>query len=249
MAIWHHSLVSVHVTDGFVLRLKVDDSSFFYALVSLLNIIAFFGALSKARRQGESVRDVTKALLEVMLVCLLSIPKFIALILLGFLWYLPEVCFRCLPLSLKSKVRFGRRYALKSGLGLEQKTELGVTELKNVYEQNKRKRDARYQGGPGTESPLSKFLGVYDMLIFVTEELHYTDILNLSRVSKSIREVVLPTHDFDRRIEIFKRYSCSDALKTVCWICDTQICTVRPQVPLIYPLVLTHYDRNVNKFL
>jgi hypothetical protein len=167
--------------------------------------------------------SVSKAVLNVFL----NFPKILFWVLYGILWVLPEVFFRCLPLSLKSKVRFGRRYAFKSGLGLEQKAELGVTELKNVYKMAQRRRKSRYQGGTGDASPLSNFLGIYDMLMAVTEEMHYSDIMELSRVSKSVREAVMPANDIDRRIETFKRYTCRNDQRKDCWICDKQICNVR----------------------
>jgi hypothetical protein len=157
---------------------------------------------------------------------LLIVPKIVFWALYGIIWIIPEVFFRCLPLSFKSKVRFGRRYAFKSGLGLEQKAELGVTELKDVYKQAKMKRKTRYQGGAGEVSPLSNFLGIYDMLMAVTEEMHYSDVMELSRVSRSVREAVLPANDIDRRIETFKRYTCREDGKKECWICDKQICNV-----------------------
>jgi hypothetical protein len=179
--------------------------------------------MSDAKRQGESLRQLVISLSKGVF---LNFPKLIVCVLYGILWLLPEGIFRCLPISFKSKVRLGRRYALKSGLGLEQKAELGVTELKEMYKQVQKKRKTRYQGGPGEVSPLSNFLGIYDMLIAVTEEMHYSDIMNLSRVSKSVREAVLPANDIDRRIEIFERYTCLRDQKRGCWACDKQTCIV-----------------------
>jgi hypothetical protein len=193
--------------------------------MSLLNIVAFFGALKEGRRRGESLRRSFLDLCGLVGRCMLAIPRMTVISLAAILWYFPEFVFRCLPLSFKSKVRFGRRYAVKSGLGIGQKAELGITELKSGYEQRKRNRSPRFQGGPGQASPLSDFLGVYDMLLTIAEDLHYSDILSLSCVSKSVREAVLPASDFDRRTELFQRYTCLDT-KSPCWMCDTQICTV-----------------------
>lgn len=195
-------------------------------MIALLNLVAFIGALVTARRQRQSIKDVLVVLGKALMVRLLAIPKVLAAILIGILWIIPECIFRCLPLSFKSKVRFGRRYALKVGLGLEQKAELGATEMNDMYKQTRRKRMPRYQGGAGEACPLSNFLGIYDMLIGVTEQMHYLDVMNLSRVSKSVREVVLPAYDFDRRIETFRRYTCPGKKKEVCWTCDRQICIV-----------------------
>jgi hypothetical protein len=172
---------------------------------------------------------------KVALVILLAIPKRIMLILVVVLWYLPSSCFRRLPSSLKSKVRVGRHYAFKRGLGVEQKAELEITELKDMYKQSRRKKGPRYQGGSGEASPLSNFLGIYDILIIVSGDLHYSDILNLSRVSKSVRESVLPEHDFDRRIIMFQRYSCSATTKTFCWICHKQMCDVNLSYSTCHP--------------
>ncbi|KAH7083679.1 hypothetical protein FB567DRAFT_604714 [Paraphoma chrysanthemicola] len=200
--------------------------SAFYATISLLNIIAFLGAIFGARRDGESLLTFVTNLLKVVLEQALNVPKGIALLVVGFLWSLPQCMFRCLPLSIKSPVRFGRRYAVKSVLGAEQKAELGIMEMKTVYEQKKRQHMPCYQGGGGEPSPLSNFLSIYDMLMVVTEELHYTDIMNLSRVSKSVREAVLPAGDLGRRVQAFRRYTCHGAQRTLCWLCDKQICNV-----------------------
>jgi len=190
--------------------------------------MAFFGALRDSRRQGKTTIDMLMALGKSSLNCLTAIPRGIVTILLLLVWFLPQSFFRCLPISLKAKVRFGRRYAVKALWGIEQKAEVEVAELKDVYKQNQRKQLPRYQGGPGEACPLSDFLGVYDMLMAVTEDMHYLDVMVLSRVSKSIREVVLPAHDVDRRIKTFRRYTCPGKEKTECWTCDKPICTVSP---------------------
>jgi hypothetical protein len=200
--------------------------SFFYALISLLQITAFVGALLGARKRGESFQDLMRSVLKNMLEFTLNIPRWIAWLLLGILYFLPEWLFRCFPHTVKSKVRLGRRYALKGGLSLEQKAEIGVEELKDMYKQNKNRGLDRYQGSGGAEVPLSKFLGIYDMLMAVTERLHYSDVVNLSRVSKGVRDSVLPSHDFNRRLEIFRRYTCDNENKQDCWICDKQVCMV-----------------------
>jgi hypothetical protein len=223
VAVRHHCLVSLTL---YRVSLRNNRRSrFFYALISLLNIVAFFGALREGKRRGESLRKSFVDLCGLIMVCQFAILKGIMMLLAVISWYLPEGIFRCLPLSFKSKVRFGRRYAVKSGLGIEQKAELGMKELKSVYEQRKKRNPRRFQGGLGQASPLSDFLGVYDMLLTVAEDLHHSDILSLSRVAKSVREAVLPANEFDRRIALFQRYTCLGT-KTPCWMCDTQTCTV-----------------------
>jgi hypothetical protein len=150
----------------------------------------------------------------------------ITLFLLGTLWLLPQNTFRCLPLSFKSKVQFSRRYTWNSMLGLEQNAELGVTELKEMYKEHQENKIPRYQGGSGQAYPLSNFLSIYDMLMAVTQEMYYLDTMNLSRVSKSVREVVLPAYDIDPCMEVIRKYTCPGEEKSACWVCDKQVCIV-----------------------
>lgn len=155
-----------------------------------------------------------------------GIPRLLFILLSCFLYYLPEGVFRCLPLSFKAPIRHVRRVAVKTGMGVEQAVELTFHELKTDMEM-KRTDVSRYRGDQGSDSPLSKFLGIYDMLLLVTQELHYLDIVNLARVSKSVRESVLPSHDFERRRVVFKMYTCLDGgSKKCCWTCTNQICEV-----------------------
>jgi hypothetical protein len=111
-------------------------------------------------------------------------------------------------------------------LGLEQNAELGVTELKEMYKEHQENKIPRYQGGSGQACPLSNFLSIHDMLMAVTQEMYYLDIINLSRVSKSIREVVLPAYDIDPCMEVIRKYTCPGEEKTTCWVCDKQVCIV-----------------------
>jgi hypothetical protein len=201
--------------------------TFFYTLVSLLNIIAFVGALVGTKKRDESLTSWLLSLLKIAGQFAIAIPKGLAMLIVGLLYFLPEAIFRCLPLSFKSKVRLGRGFALKSGIGLEQQAELGVVELKDMHRQRRMRRFPRYEGTGGEASPLSRFLGVYDMLMCVTEELHYCDIVQLSRVSKRVREAVLAERDPIHRRDAFKRYTCSgDTLKSACALCERQICSV-----------------------
>jgi hypothetical protein len=138
---------------------------FFYALIAAINTIAFFGALVGTKKRDESLTEHIVRLLKKSTESLWNAPKGIALIVVGILYFLPQVIFRCLPLSFKSKVRYGRRYTVKTGLGLEQKAEIEVVELRNRYKQSKREEYTRYQGSGGEQSPLSNFLGIYDMSV------------------------------------------------------------------------------------
>jgi hypothetical protein len=137
---------------------------FFYALISLMNIVPFIRGLTE-RRQGQSLKEALKASLWYIARCLVIIPKGIVLILLGISWWLPENMSRCLPLCFKWRVRFGRRYTWKSMLGLEQNPELSVTELKEMYKEHREKKIPRYQGGAGQVCAISNFIGTYDTLM------------------------------------------------------------------------------------
>ncbi|KAF2825984.1 hypothetical protein CC86DRAFT_37335 [Ophiobolus disseminans] len=214
--------------------------SFFYALISAFNIVAFFGSLLQAKKQNESLKDVVLTLFKKTLECVLNIPKVLALLVVGILYYLPEIFFRCMPLSFKANVRVGRRSAFKGALGLEQKAELGAVQLKEMYKQSRKSPYVRYEDSRGEPSPLSEFLGTYDMLIAVARILHYSDIIHLSRVSKSVRESVLPAHDFERRLKTFERYTCPRT-RHRCWICDKQICSGCQQLPLIPRTTTIHH--------
>lgn len=190
-----------------------------------MSIIAFFGSLIEGRRKGESLRQLSGTILKLMLSCLLIIPKILYFFLILVLWYLPEGIFRSLPLKFKSHVRFGRRYITKGGMGAEQAIELEARSLRQIYKERKDAK-GRYYGGEGTPSSLSNFLSTYDMLMAVTEQLHYSDIMTLSRTSKSIRNVVLPQEFFEQRTAAFKRYTCLGTPSYGCWMCEKKICEV-----------------------
>jgi hypothetical protein len=178
----------------------------------------------------------------------LNIVKGLVLLMGLIFWYIPELLFRCLPLSLKSNMRFGRRYLVKGWLGFGQTTELKVTELKDVFKHSMRGNCPRVQCRGGEQTPLSSFLGIYDMLMVLTEELHYVDVMNLSRVSRSVREAVLPADDFDRRIQTFKRYTCRADTKEACWVCEKQICESCRRTPLIREATLSHHLHNCRPY-
>jgi hypothetical protein len=223
-----------------------DGNSFFYALISFLGIIAFFGSMKAAKTDGKSFRSMLKDVGVATWVCLwtflIGINKIWIGLLAVILYYLPVAFFRCLPLSVKVPVRSVWRHGAKVGIGAEQKAEIMMIEFKTEFSK-KRHEIGRYQGGDGQHSPneFAKFLGVYDMLILVTGHLHYIDITNLSRVSKSVRESVLPSHDLARRLTVFKLYACLPAQKLTCWTCSNQICADCQQLPEVPQTTVLHH--------
>ena len=140
-------------------------------------------------------------------------------------WIIPQMIFRALPLSFKAPVRSNRRYAVKVQQGVEQKMLMKIRKIKKQMNKKSHIKE-RYQGGEGQKSPLSDFLGIYDIFMLIIEDLHYLDVMNLSQVSKSVREVVLPVHDFDRRKFVIECYTCRFTSKFKCWACTNTTCSV-----------------------
>lgn len=190
-------------------------------------------AWREARRQRRSYsRELLKLTTE--------FPKWFVMIILAFIWYIPVLLFRCLPFGLKSRTRYARNYTVKTGRMLEDKAEMKMKRLK------RKESTVKYKGGEEKDfTGLAEFLGIYDILILVVEELHYVDVLNLSLASKSVREVVLPAAAYCKllgtngrvrhllieprnlvahRLNHFRMYTCGDIGKKQCWVCTNQIC-------------------------
>lgn len=216
--------------------------TFFYALITFLQLIAFLGALACVKQSGQTWLGIIKGSWWLLLNGIKAVPLVLYFFLAGVLYYLPEFFFRCLPVGIKGPIRRTRRVAIKTGLGVEQHAELKMTEI--VAEIKKKQAvKRRFQGGEGQNSPLAEFLGIYDMLLLVTPELHFVDVMSLSRVSKSIREVVLPLNDFDRRFGVFEMYTCPGDNKSRCWICSNQVCSDCHQLPQVSQTsILFHLD-------
>ena len=67
---------------------------------------------------------------------------------------------------------------------------------------------------------------LHDSLILIASRLHYTDIVNLSLASKSLRQVIFPSPDLATRSEALRIHACENGSKSQCWICASQICHV-----------------------
>lgn len=203
---------------------------FFYALISLLQMLAFFGTITTAKNQANHTKQSWTDIAKSTFYCVGQIPRGAMLLSWALGVILPEYIFRCLPQWIQTPVRYGERQVVKAGLGVVQETEMQVTEVTTGVKHRIRAREnGKYAGGDGEQTPLAEFLGIYDMLMLVTEHLHYIDINNLSRVSKSVREAVLPEQDFERRMKVFKLYTCSTTPhKEQCWTCNNQVCAVSP---------------------
>jgi hypothetical protein len=218
-------------------------SSVFYACIATLGILSFLGSLNDARMQDTDLSGKLKSLFSGTVVGL-SVPgKTVVLFVAGLFYYLPRCLFRALPLSIQAPIRASRRYVVKASIGAERNTETTIMQLKtNITKQ----ADAvgGYNGSGGVKTPLAQFLGVYDMLMLVTEHLHYTDMITLSRVSKSVRQSILPTQDLSRRLAVFKTYTCDPEHKVPCWTCNKQTCSDCHILPLIPQTnTLHHMDK------
>ncbi|KAF2705816.1 hypothetical protein K504DRAFT_439067 [Pleomassaria siparia CBS 279.74] len=194
--------------------------SVFYTLIAFINVMVcayeFMDRIKKPKKQDKSfAKWVWNAAV--------ALPVVICTLLVTVLYVVPVLFFRCLPISAKAKTRYMRRYTMKSGQAIMQVGQVQLEKLK-CRVSKKRGMEKRYQGGvAGEPTGLADFLGIYDILILVVENLHYADIVNLSLACKSVRESVLPADDYERRLLHFNMYTC-DEPKTQCWVCANQIC-------------------------
>ena len=60
----------------------------------------------------------------------------------------------------------------------------------------------------------------------VVQKLHFVDVVNLGKVSKSLQVALFQPQDQPHQREVMRVASCSQGLKTQCWTCGTQICDV-----------------------
>ena len=66
----------------------------------------------------------------------------------------------------------------------------------------------------------------YEVLQLIAYKLHYVDIINLSIVSRRIRQVIFPKSKLAEQSELLRRSTCYGNPKSQCWACNIQICTV-----------------------
>jgi hypothetical protein len=74
------------------------------------------------------------------------------------------------------------------------------------------------------ENPPKDILTNFDVLMLVVRNLHYVDVINLSLVSKGLRQALFPPIDRAARSAALQIYTCSET-KSNCWMCDMQICS------------------------
>lgn len=144
---------------------------------------------------------------------------------------IPSMLLRCLPVSVTFRVRYTGRWINKLAQRIRSHRRLPEDFELKVLTPNE--ADVRYQSNFDFKpTKLGDFL-CYDILMLIVENLHFTDIINLSHTSKSVREAVLPSVDYKRRLSLYKRYSCRVGYSSECWVCLNQVCIViSPQTSL-----------------
>ncbi|PVI05325.1 hypothetical protein DM02DRAFT_96424 [Periconia macrospinosa] len=197
--------------------------SVIFSFVTVLKIVSWYTEMKEIFQEA---RAKNLPLGEALLTASVQACKFIPYIFMYGLLYGPFVLFfRCLPISVKSRVRFARRCGIKTGQGIRQKSAMQMEAVKKAIKSPEEKPQIIMSNE--TPETLAEFLGIYDMLILVCQDLHYVDIANLGLVSKSVREAVLPTDSRIYRTMHFKRYTCQRRDRKQCWVCRNQICTCR----------------------
>ena len=64
----------------------------------------------------------------------------------------------------------------------------------------------------------------------IVQKLHFVDVVNLGKVSKSLQVALFEPQDRLHQREVMRVASCSQGLKSQCWTCGAQVCDVC-QVP------------------
>ena len=78
---------------------------------------------------------------------------------------------------------------------------------------------------------LARLLKTDKIVLGIAEQLHYSDIVSLGQVSKSIHDALIPDSKRSSRFEDLRVSSCESGAKFQCWACAMQICTVRASHP------------------
>lgn len=241
MEVWDCYFVSIvpfrsfphQVLSSCVALTETNQLRIFYSAIALFSIIATASICLFSYREAHGM---SKSFFELMLYGFINLPKYIGAFIVAFLYYIPVIFFRCLPISVKSKVRLVRRYGVKAGQGLEEKGEMQMHALKRKIER-KGETDKYTAKELGEPTNLGEFLSIYDVLIEVVQHLHYVDVVNLGLVSKSVREAVLPADEYEQRMTHFKMYACHNKGKKQCWVCNNQICrSTVSHAPLFPPI-------------
>ena len=199
-----------------------------YALIASLNIIVCICVCKMILRTSE---NRPKPIGRTLLYLAAELPRFMVLVLTAIIRLIPMIIMRFLPHSARARLSFACRYVTKAGQALEEQSEI---QLQTIRHKSKKEPEQHQYVAKGVGRPnrLTEFLGIYDILILVLKNLHYTDIATLSLVSRSVREILVPTGAHAQRILHLQMYTCRRRAKAQCWSCTNQICTVSTSIHL-----------------
>jgi hypothetical protein len=144
----------------------------------------------------------------VILLCILKC-------ILQILWGISLFLVHLLPKPMQSRLRYVSRYLSKSGQRIHppHPHAIRLQPLRAKF-----RTDAKAAG-------LADLLK-YDILVLIAKQVHYVDLINLSLVSRKVRQAVFPPSEIGARSERLRIYTCENGTKSQCWVCNIQICNV-----------------------
>lgn len=74
------------------------------------------------------------------------------------------------------------------------------------------------------QAPIEKSLSL-DILLLISQHLHYVDLVNLSLASRDLRQFIFPSDA--STIKYLKTYCCGSQATYECWACFRPLCLVR----------------------
>jgi hypothetical protein len=126
--------------------------------------------------------------------------------------------FACLPKQMQQLIRFSGRFTRKWSRDKTTTVQIGLRQFPRHLSHGRHKKT-------GADRALETIL-LYDILLLIAPKLHYVDLVNLSMVSKLVRAAMFPVSEAYGKERELRLYSCYGNVKSVCWICDIQICNV-----------------------
>ncbi|CAI6299959.1 unnamed protein product [Periconia digitata] len=193
-------------------------------ILSIATVMKFYVCIRDTRDICLKAREENRSVREALVMSSIESLKVFPLLLFYGCVYAPFSCiFRCLPISVKSRVRFARGFTVKAGQGIVDKGQMRLEHIKKTTETSTDK--AHIDLRDSQPASLADFLSVYDMLILISQDLHFVDVMNLGLVSKRVRQAVQPSDAHIQRMLHFRMYTCQSNSKSKCWICLNQTCT------------------------
>jgi hypothetical protein len=150
-----------------------------------------------------------------------------------------------MPKGIKAPVGFGFRYGLRlirgaaaelrfrrGGLSADGKRHSKTAFLRRYIRRDRTARvlatipaeEPRGPPDPAAES-LAKFLHL-DILMLVSQHLHFQDLVSLSATCRVVHDTVFPPDDRKGRMKLLRLYCCDSELRADCWTCGVPVCKV-----------------------